>query len=456
MTIVFLIIVAILIADFILDRYLDYLNTTRWSDELPSEVRGIYDEEEYRKQQAYSKVNHKFGMVTDTFSFVLIMLMLFLQGFALVNEWASAISDSPVWSGLIFFGILMLASDILTTPFDLYDTFVIEERFGFNKTTIKTYMLDKLKGWLLGAVIGGGLLALVIWIWTITGNNFWIFVWIVISAFSIFMAMFYSNLIVPLFNKQTPLEEGALRDAIKSFAEKAGFRLDNIYVIDGSKRSTKANAYFTGLGPKKRIVLYDTLIHDLSTSELVAVLAHEIGHYRKKHVLWSLLLGIVQTGAMLFIFSRFIESAELSAALGVGKPVFHIALIAFGILYTPLSSLIGIGMNALSRKNEYEADAYAAQQYNGVALAEALKKLSVKNLSNLRPHPAYVFVHYSHPTLLQRLNALNSKNGKGKPEEPDTSIKTHDGGNRRRKTGNLELLCSMPHTLCSMQAEPFL
>lgn len=411
MTTVFWIIAAILVADFIQERYLDYLNTTRWSDRLPEEVKGIYDEEKYRQQQTYTKVNHQFGMITSSFSFLLIMLMLFFRGFALVNEWAAAISGNAVWSGLIFFGILMLVADILTTPFDAYDTFVIEERFGFNKTTVKTYILDKLKGWLLGAVIGGGLLALVIWIWTLTGKNFWIFVWMVISAFSIFMAMFYSNLIVPLFNKQTPLEEGELRDAIKRFAEKAGFRLDNIYVIDGSKRSTKANAYFTGLGAKKRIVLYDTLIQDLTIPELVAVLAHEIGHYRKKHVLWSLFLGILQTGAMLFIFSRFIESPELSGALGVEKPVFHIALIAFGILYAPLSSLIGIGMNALSRKNEYEADAYAARRYNGEALAEALKKLSVKNLSNLRPHPAYVFVHYSHPTLLQRLKALKNAAG---------------------------------------------
>ena len=404
---IFWIIAAILVADFILERYLDYLNTTRWSDELPEEVKGIYDEEAYRKQQAYSKTNHQFDMLTSTFSFVLVMLMLFFQGFALVNEWAISISESPVWSALIFFGILMLASDILTTTFDLYSTFVIEERFGFNKTTVKTYLFDKLKGWLLGAVIGGGLLALIIWIWLMTGKNFWIYVWIVVSGFSVFMVMFYSTLIVPLFNKQTPLEEGELKNAIRTFASKVGFHLDNIYVIDGSKRSTKANAYFTGIGTKKRVVLYDTLIQDMKIPELVAILAHEIGHYKKKHIFWSLLLGIIQTGVMLFVFSLFIDSPALSEALGVEKPAFHIALITFGILYAPLSSLIGIGMNLFSRKNEYEADAFAAKYDDGTALAEALKKLSVKNLSNLRPHPAYVFVHYSHPTLLQRLKALS-------------------------------------------------
>ncbi len=406
MTMLFWIILGILILDFVVERVLDYLNTTRWSTQLPDEVKGIYDEDKYRTQQAYSKTNHRFGMLTSSFSFVLIVLMLFFEGFALVNQWALSVSASPVWSALIFFGILLLASDLLTTPFDLYSTFVIEEKYGFNKTTPKTYLLDKLKGWLLGALIGGGLLALILFIYLKTGAWFWLYVWLVVSGFSIFMAMFYSSLIVPLFNKQTPLEEGELKQAIQDFANRVGFKLDNIYVIDGSKRSTKANAYFSGLGPKKRIVLYDTLINDMEIPELVAVLAHEIGHYKKKHVLWSLLLGIIQTGLMLYIFSLLIDSPALSAALGVSEPSFHIGLIAFGILYSPLSSMIGIGMNLFSRKNEYEADAFAAQNYDGEPLASALKKLSVKNLSNLRPHPAYVFVHYSHPPLLQRLEAM--------------------------------------------------
>ncbi len=284
MTLIFWIIIAILVFDFALERFLDYLNTTRWSDQLPDEVKGIYDEEKYKKQQAYSKTNHRFGMLTGTFSFILIMLMFFLRGFALVNDWAISISPGPVWSALIFFGILLFASDLLTTPFDVYNTFVIEEKFGFNKTTVRTFILDKIKGWVLGAVIGGGLLALIIWIYMKTGGLFWIYIWIVISVFSLFMVMFYSSLIVPLFNKQTPLEEGELKQAIRSFANKVGFKLDNIYVIDGSKRSSKANAYFTGLGPKKRIVLYDTLIRDMEVSEVVAVLAHEIGHYKKKHI----------------------------------------------------------------------------------------------------------------------------------------------------------------------------
>ena len=407
--ILFFFIIGLLVADFIFERFLEYLNSTQWSDQLPEEVKGIYDEEKYSRQQTYEKVNFRFSLITSSFSFLVMLLMFLLAGFAWVNQLALSVSENPILNALLFFGILLLASDLLTTPFSIYDTFVIEEKFGFNKTTPKTFILDKLKGWLLGSVIGGGLLALIIYIYQLTTNDFWIYTWLVITVFSVFMVLFYSNLIVPLFNKQTPLPEGELKSAIENFSGKVGFKLDNIYVIDGSKRSTKANAYFTGLGAKKRIVLYDTLINDLTVNELVAVLAHEIGHYKKRHVVWSLLLGILQTGIMLFIFSLFVGSSELSAALGVETPSFHIGLIAFGILYSPISMITGLAMNVFSRKNEYQADAFAAQYFDKNELASALKKLSVKNLSNLRPHKAYVFFHYSHPTLLQRLKALKTK-----------------------------------------------
>jgi len=406
--ILFYIIFGLLLVDFIFERFLEFLNSTRWSDQLPDEVKDIYDEQEYQKQQAYEKANYRFSMLSSSFSFILMFLMVLFAGFAMVNSWALAVSVNPILKALVFFGILMLASDLLTTPFSIYDTFVIEEKFGFNKTTPKTFVLDKLKGYLLGAVIGGGLLALIIYIYQLTTNNFWIYAWLVITGFSVFMVLFYSNLIVPLFNKQTPLPEGKLKSAIEDFSAKVGFKLDNIFVIDGSKRSTKANAYFTGFGAKKRIVLYDTLINDMTTNELVAVLAHEIGHYKKHHVIWSLLLGTLQTGIVLFIFSLFVGSPELSAALGVETPSFHIGLIGFGILYSPISMVTGLAMNIFSRKNEYEADAFAAQYFDANELASSLKKLSVKNLSNLRPHPAYVFFHYSHPTLLQRLQALKT------------------------------------------------
>ena len=406
--ILFWIIIVIIVLDFAFEKYLDYLNTTKWSDTLPNEVKGIYDEEKYKKQQAYQRENHRFGIVSGSFSFTVTLAMFLFYGFALVNKWAWSFSQNSIIAALIFFGILMFTSDIINTPFSIYDTFKIEEKYGFNKTTTKTFIFDKIKGWLVGAVIGGGLLALLIFIYQKTQNLFWIYAWIVVSAFSIFMAMFYSNLIVPLFNKQTPLEDGELRDSIKKFSEKVGFKLDNIFVINGSKRSTKANAYFTGLGAKKRIVLYDTLINDLEIEELVAVLAHEIGHYKKKHVIQGLLISLVQTGIVLFIFSLLINNANLSRALGVEEPNFHIGLVAFGILYSPVSFVLGIFMNILSRKNEYQADTFAALNFKADALASALKKLSVKNLSNLTPHKTYIYFHYSHPTLLQRLAHLKS------------------------------------------------
>ncbi len=408
--ILFWIIIAIIVLDFLFEKYLDYLNTTKWSAEIPEEVKGIYDEEKYKKQQAYQRENHRFAILTSSFSFVITLAMFLFYGFAIVNGWAWDFTSNAIVAALIFFGILMFASDLINTPFSVYDTFKIEEKYGFNKTTPKTFVLDKIKGWLISGIIGGGLLALIIFIYQKTGNLFWVYAWAVVSAFSIFMAMFYSNLIVPLFNKQTPLEEGELRTAINDFARKVGFKLDNIFVINGSKRSTKANAYFTGLGSKKRIVLYDTLINDLEINELVAVLAHEIGHNKKKHVIQGLLIGLIQTGIVLFIFSLLINSQNLSQALGVEEPNFHIGLVAFGILYSPVSFVLGIFMNLLSRKNEYQADEFAAINYNPESLSSALKKLSVTNLSNLTPHKTYVFFHYSHPTLLQRLEFLKQFN----------------------------------------------
>ncbi len=404
--ILFGVIIAILILDFLFEKYLDYLNTTTMSETLPDEVKGIYDEEKYKTQQAYQRENHRFGILSSSVSFAITLAMFLFYGFAFVDNLVWGMTGNAILAALIFFGIIMFASNIIDIPFSVYDTFKIEEKYGFNKTTPKTFIFDTIKGWLIGALIGGGLLALIIFIYQKTQHMFWVYAWILVSAFSIFMAMFYSNIIVPLFNKQTPLEEGPLRDAIQNFSDKVGFKLDNIFVIDGSKRSTKANAYFTGFGAKKRIVLYDTLINDMETEELVAVLAHEIGHYKKKHVIQGLIISLIQTGVVLFIFSLLIDSPALSRALGVEEPNFHIGLIAFGILYSPVSFVLGIFMNILSRKNEYQADAFAAENYKPEAMASALKKLSVKNLSNLTPHPKYVFFHYSHPTLLQRLAHL--------------------------------------------------
>jgi len=403
---IFVAILLILVFDFLFENYLEYLNISRMGKKLPKELEGIYDEEKYARQQSYQKENHRFGMVSGTFSFLVVLGMIVFYGFAFVDQIVWQITSSQVLASLLFFGIIMFASAIINIPFSVYETFVIEEKYGFNKTTPRTFILDQIKGLLLGAIIGGSLLALIVFIYQLTQEMFWIYAWIAVALFSIFMTMFYSNLIVPLFNKQTLLKEGELRSAIQQFANKVGFRLNNIYVINGSKRSAKANAYFTGFGRKKRIVLYDTLIDEMDKDEIVAVLAHEIGHYKKKHVTQGLIISLFQTGAVLFLFSLFINSPSLSRALGVDEPNFHIGLVAFALLYSPVSFLLGILMNRLSRKNEYQADAYAALNFNAQSLGAALKKLTQRNLSNLTPHPLYVFFNYSHPPLLQRLNHL--------------------------------------------------
>ncbi len=340
------------------------------------------------------------------FSIVLTLGFFFLDGFKHLDNFARNYTDNPILVALIFFGIILFTSDILTTPFSYYKTFVIEEKFGFNKSTKKTFWLDKLKGWLMSIILGGGILALIIWFYLLSGKNFWLYAWCLVAVFSLFMNMFYAKLIVPLFNKQTPLEEGELKFAIEKYAKKVGFTLDNIFVIDGSKRSTKANAYFSGFGSQKRITLYDTLINDLNTEEIVAVLAHEVGHYKRKHIIFNLFTSILLTGFTLFILSIFINSPILSEALGVSIPSFHIGLIAFGVLYSPISEITGLIMNYISRVFEYQADNYAKNTFNSNSLISSLKKLSKKSLSNLTPHPAYVLMHYSHPTLLERIKNL--------------------------------------------------
>lgn len=402
----FNIIVFLVVASFITEAFLEYLNSTRRTTVLPDELSDIYDEDKYRKSIEYEKVKQKFSLFRGLFGLILILGMLFLGGFALADQFASGISSHPVLVGVVFFGIILFASDILNLPFDWYATFVIEERFGFNKSTPAVFITDKLKGWFLGLLIGGTLLALITWFYYQTTSMFWIYALLLISVFMIFMNLFYSSLIVPLFNKQTPLKDGELRNSISDISSSAGFRLDNVFVIDGSKRSTKANAYFSGLGRKKRIVLFDTLIEDLNINEIIGVLAHEIGHYKKRHIISGMAVSIVITAITLYILSVMVSNPALSASLGASEPSFHMGLIAFGILYSPVSAIFGVASSWLSRKNEYAADRFAAELHPARYLAEALKKLSVKNLSNLQPHPLYVFVHYSHPPLLSRLNAL--------------------------------------------------
>ena len=404
--IIFFIILIIPVIGFISERYLDHLNSLMWSDTLPEKLKGICDEEEYRKTQRYNKDNNKLSLWSSSFNLGVILLMIIAGGFALADNLARSISSNSVIISLVFFGIIGFLSDIINIPFGYYDTFIIEKKYGFNTMTIKTFLTDHIKSWFIALLVGVPVLGLITWFYYKTGKNFWLYAWGLITAFSVFINLFYSELIVPLFNKQIPLPEGSLRSMIETFSKKAGFRLRNIYIIDGSKRSTKANAYFSGFGPKKRIVLFDTLQKELSEEEIVAVLAHEIGHYKKKHVLLNLVISVMITGLMLFLLSEVVNSPSLSQALGSKQPSFHLGLIVFGILYSPLSLFIGLLTNYISRKNEFAADRFVKDNFKSVLLAEALKKLSVKNLSNMMPHPAYVFFHYSHPPLLQRLEKL--------------------------------------------------
>ena len=405
-TIYLILIITVVVLDFLWTQYLSYRNRKRMSPDIPSQLEGIYNQEEYAKQQAYQKVNSRFGLYTSLFSFVVMLIVLSLGTFGWLDEVIRQYIENEILLTLAFFGIIYIINDIISLPFDYYATFVIEERFGFNKSTKKIFWIDQLKGLLLTVVLGGIILAILVWLYNTLGEYAWLYAWGVVTVFSLFMTLFYSNIIVPLFNKQAPLEAGELRDAIEAFASKAGFAINNIYVMDASKRSTKANAYFTGFGAKKRIVLFDTLINDLSTDEIVAVLAHEIGHYKKKHTLQGMFISICYTGFILFLLSLFLGNQDIAVALGGQTASFHLGLIAFSVLFTPISLVIGIFSSMHSRKNEYQADAYAAGFGLAASLINGLKKLSIKSLSNLNPDPLFVFFHYSHPTLLQRMDAL--------------------------------------------------
>ena len=402
----FYILISILIISFIVDKVLDALNAKHYKDPIPPELSDVYEEEDYLKSQNYKKANDRFSSIASSISLVVTLFFFYLDGFAFVDEWARTFSDNTIIIALLFFGSIMFASDLLSTPFSYYHTFIIEEKFGFNKTTLKTFLVDKIKGWLMSAILGGLLLSIIIWFYEAVGSNFWLYAWGIIAVFIFFINMFYARLIVPLFNKQTPLCDGSLKTKIQDYAQKVGFKLDKIVVIDGSKRSTKANAYFSGFGSEKRVTLFDTLIKDLEEEEIVAVLAHEVGHYKRKHILFNLIINILVMGFTFWLLSLFIGNPILSEALNVASPSFHIGLIAFGILYSPISELTGLIMNFISRIFEYQADNYAKETFDAAPLISGLKKLNKNSLSNLTPHPAYVFVYYSHPTLLQRYHNM--------------------------------------------------
>ena len=404
--IIFKLLTGIIIFNFIKDFYLDYLNSKNFNNKIPEIISDVFDSEKYFKSQEYKKTQYRFSKYSKIFSLIIILSFFYFDGFIIVDSFSRNLFKSEILISLTFFGTIFFGNELLSLPFSVFFTFFIEEKFGFNKTSIKTYISDKLKSWILTILFGGGILGFIIFQEQLIGENFWIVAWIFITGITIIINGFYAQIIVPLFNKQKKLEKGELRSEIEKYSCKVGFDLSNIFIIDGSKRSSKANAYFSGFGKQKRVTLFDTLIDKLNKKQIVAVIAHEIGHYKKNHIIFNLFFSIMQTGFMLYVLSLFIYMPVFSEALGIENHSFHIGLVTFSILFTPISEISSLIFNMFSRKFEYEADEFAKKTYSGEYLIEALKILSKDSLSNLTPHPKYVWWHYSHPTLFQRVIRL--------------------------------------------------
>ena len=412
----FFIIISLVVFKYLFSNILDYVNHKNWKDEIPHELKDYYNLEKYKKAKHYALTKNRIGLLSSSISFLFIISLLAFNGYGVIDRFVNSnifVSFLPTDNNLsfiqsgVFFSILFILNSIISIPFSYYNTFIIEEKFGFNNTTKSTFFIDLIKSTLLSFFIGGILLFLALYLYDNLNEGFWLWLWIGLSLLMIFINMLYADLIVPIFNKLSHLEDGELRQKIEKYSRGVGYLLKNIYVIDGSKRSTKANAFFSGLGPRKTIALYDTLIEKHTENELVAVLAHEVGHFKKKHVFFGLITSIIQIGVMTLFFELCLKLPEISLALGGSGTSFHLGLIGFSIIFSPISMISGVLMNYISRKNEFEADAYAKETFNGDDLSLALKKLSVDSLSNIYPHPLYVFFHYSHPPLIQRLRALN-------------------------------------------------
>jgi len=406
-----IIILSVLIGTYLLDLVVDTLNVRHVKTDLPEEFRDCYDAEKYKKSQKYLRENTRFGIVSDSIMTPVTIVFILLGGFNFVDQFARGFSLGSIVTGLIFAGVLVLASQILLIPFSIYSTFVIEEKYGFNKTTPRTFILDILKTWLLIAVIGGIILSAVLWFFEKAGPLAWLYCWVALTLFQIFLIFIAPVVIMPIFNKFFPLDEGDLKSAINNYAGSHDFKMKGVFTMDGSKRSTKSNAFFTGFGRLRRIVLFDTLIEKHTTEELVSVLAHEMGHYKKRHILKSMIISVLTTGLMFYILSLFINNRELFAAFRMQETSIYASLLFFAFLYAPIEMILSVFGNMLSRKNEYEADSYSVKTYKKpLSMIAALKKLSVENLSNLTPHPLKVFLSYSHPPVLDRIRAIRRMN----------------------------------------------
>ena len=401
--------IALVIFNFLFTTVLDYLNDKNWKDEIPDDLKDFYDSGTYLKAKRYKIERGRLTSISSFLNLIFTLLMLYFYGYGFISDYAISLSDSVIVQSSVFFMIFYLITYILGIPFSYYSTFVIEEKFGFNKTDLKTFVIDKIKSLIMSVIFIIGLTSIAVLIIRFFSAGFWLWLWIGLSLFMLFLNMFYADLIVPIFNKLTPLEEGDLRKKIEAYSKKVGYSLKNIFVIDGSKRSSKANAFFSGLGPRKTIALFDTLIEKHTDEELVSVLAHEVGHYKKKHVISGTILGILETGMMLFIFNFFTSDQALFNVFGVENVSIYCGLVLFGMLYSPVSLITSIFTTALSRKNEFEADAYALETTKKPEpLISMLKGLAASNLSHLTPHPLMVFLSYSHPPVSQRINAVKN------------------------------------------------
>lgn len=402
-----IVIAAAIILGYVLDVITDWLNLKSLTDEVPEEFRDTYDADAYRKSQRYTRERTRFGFVSHSISLLVTLVFWLAGGFNALDVVVRSWTSSSVLSGLVYIGILVMMRSVLGLPFTMYSTFVIEARYGFNKTTVRTFLADLAKGTALGVLIGTPILALLLWFFETAGSWAWVVAWIAVTAFSLLITYVAPTWIMPLFNKFTPLADGDLRQTILAYTARVEFPVKDLFVMDGSKRSAKSNAFFTGFGRHKRIALFDTLIEKHTVPELLGVVAHEIGHFKKRHIIKGLIFGIGHTGVMLFLLSVFLSEAGLFEAFGMTHSSVYAGLIFFGLLYAPVEMVLSVVMNGVSRRHEYEADHYAVVTTGSPdALIAALKKLSVHNLANLTPHPWYVFLHYSHPPLSRRIAAL--------------------------------------------------
>jgi STE24 endopeptidase len=400
-------ILLVLFVDFVIDTYLNFRDKKSWKHDLPEEAKSIFNEADYQKAKAYAKDKNKLAFWSSIVSIPISLIALVLGWYGFVADYIHAYVQNNTIAILVFLGMFGLVSLLFAMPFSYYSTFVIEEKYGFNKSTKTTFLLDILKSIGISILIGSVLIYAFVWIYEHTGENFWWLAWFILTVFSLIMNMLYTDLLLPIFNKLKPLEEGTLKTEIENYCQKVNFKMNNVFVMDGSKRSSKANAFFSGFGPRKKIVLFDTLIEKNTNEELVAILAHEAGHYKKKHILQSLLISVMLTGLTLFIISRFLGNLELSKALGANGHYLELELIVITMLYSPISTITSILMNMISRKNEFEADAYAKHTFTESPLISSLIKLHADSLSNPCPDKLNVFWHYSHPPLLERLKALS-------------------------------------------------